>query len=112
MSTLGLLEEASRAIEAGAALWGVDPDTVLRGYLVTLQSNPMSCGSIPYTLGCATLVADGCGGQISLTTGDCRTTYLIHEMGHVVAPAANDHSDPRYAEADAVGAAVCQQGAP
>jgi hypothetical protein len=99
VSTEGLVAEAERAIEIGAATWGVDA-SVLDGWTVAFQGGWFVCHTRPlatWTFGCTHREQ---GWIQSGPDGGCRTSVLVHEIGHVVV-GDMEHLDPRWEESTA-----------
>jgi hypothetical protein len=106
VSTEGLVAEAERAIELGARIWGIGDD-VLEGWTVAFQGGWFACQTRPtatWTFGCTHREQGWI--QAGPDEEDCRTSVLVHEIGHV-AIGDMEHRDPRWADSTKAERLAC-----
>lgn len=102
-----------RGIAAGAAFWGADPDRVVDGVTIVLREHPtwidgeLALGSA--SARCRMIyLSDGISPMGEAYPG-CIELMLPHEIGHLVLPDDAGHRDPRWANVDYVGVALCSR---
>jgi len=102
-----------RGIAAGAAYWGADPDRIVAGVTIVIREHPVWIDG-ELALGAASsrcrmiYLSDGASPMGQEYPG-CIDLMLPHEIGHLVLPEDGDHHDPRWANVDYEGVALCTQ---
>ncbi len=98
-------------IAAGAAFWGADPDRVVDGVTIVVREHPAWIDG-ELALGAASprchmiYLSDGVSPMGQVYPG-CIELMLPHEIGHLVLPGDGAHRDPRWANVDYEGVALC-----
>jgi len=104
--TGGLVAEAERSIEVGAIVWGADV-TVLEGWTIAFQGGRFACQSRPTSPRAAGCTHREQGWIQAGPDGGCRTSALVHEIGHVLI-GDTGHLDARWALAALHGQDACR----
>ncbi len=100
-----------RGIAAGATYWGADPDRVVAGMTIVVREHPVWMDG-ELALGAASsrcrmiYLSDG-ESPVGHECPGCIELMLPHEIGHLALPEDRGHQDPRWANVDYMGAALC-----